>query len=225
MTDENLKLAVVVSQPFGENTYVLWRGESKECLIVDPGFEPDKITALVDQEGLTPAAILNTHGHADHIAGNEAMKQQWPECPLVIGAGDEPKLTDAALNLSAGYGISLVSPPADETVVEGKVYKAAGIELEVLEIPGHSIGHIVFVWKAAQPWMVIGGDVLFQGSIGRTDFPDGSFEDLRDSIWQKLFTLPDDTIVLPGHGPETTIKAERVANPFVGEPAGYQAQT
>ena len=98
---------------------------------------------------------------------------------------------------------------------------AAGLELEVLETPGHSPGHIVLIWNAQPPPLVFGGDVLFQGSIGRTDFPDGNFEDLASAIHNKLFTLPDETIVLPGHGPVTTIGEEKRTNPFVGAPAGY----
>jgi glyoxylase-like metal-dependent hydrolase (beta-lactamase superfamily II) len=167
-------------------------------------------------------AILNTHGHSDHIAGNAAMKSQWPGCPLIIGVGDAHKLTDPYSNLSADYGIALVSPPADRTVEEGEVLDLAGVQLEVLLTPGHSPGHVVFVSKSQSPWVVVNGDVLFQGSIGRTDFADGNHQDLVNAIHQKLFTMPDDTIVLTGHGPATTIGAEKVANPFVGAPAGYR---
>ena len=150
-----------------------------------------------------------------------ALKQRWPECPLVIGAGDAEKLTNPDLNLSAPFGFPLTSPPADRTLREGDQFDAAGLQFEVLEVPGHSVGHIVLVCKQVQPWRVFGGDVLFAGSIGRTDFPDGSFEDLREAIHNKLFTLPDDTIVYPGHGLETTIGREKRTNPFVGAPAGY----
>ena len=104
----------------------------------------------VDSEGLTPAALVITHGHSDHIGGNATLKRRWPSVPLVIGRGDAPKLTDAELNLSAAYGIALVSPPADLLLDEGEIYRAAGFELEVLEIPGHSSGHVVFVWRGVQ---------------------------------------------------------------------------
>jgi glyoxylase-like metal-dependent hydrolase (beta-lactamase superfamily II) len=150
------------------------------------------------------------------------MKRRWPECPLVIGAGDAPKLTDPQLNLSAPFGFPMTSPPEDHSLREGDQFEAAGMKFDVLEAPGHSIGHIVLLCKQVQPWRLFGGDVLFAGSIGRTDFPDGSFDDLRDAIHRKLFTLPDDTIVYPGHGLETTIGRERRTNPFVGAPAGYQ---
>ena len=143
------------------------------------------------------------------------LKQAWPNAPLVIGAKDASKLTNPIENLSRSYGVDLISPAADQLVSEGDVFEGAGLELEVFETPGHSIGHVVFVWKTGTPWIVFGGDVLFQGSIGRTDFPDGSFEQLAAAIRNKLYTLPDDTLVLPGHGPTTTIGFEKQHNPFV----------
>jgi glyoxylase-like metal-dependent hydrolase (beta-lactamase superfamily II) len=191
----------------------------QQCLVVDPGLEPGKIVDYLRQNSLTPAALLITHGHSDHIGGNARLKQLWPECPIVIGAIDAPKLTDAELNLSAAFGFPIVSPAADVLLAEGETYEAAGMRLEVREIPGHSSGHIVFIYKAVSPWLVFGGDVLFAGSVGRTDFPDGNFEQLARGIHQKLFTLPDDTVILPGHGPTTTVGEEKRSNPFVGEHA------
>lgn len=221
MHSNQLCLETIVSMPFGQNTYVAWLEGRNDCLIIDPGLEPELIFDLIERQKLTPAAILNTHGHADHIAGNGAMKERWPGCPLAIGHGDVPKLTDADMNLSRPFGMAITSPPADIELAEGDSYEAAGFTLDVLEIPGHSIGHIVFVWKEHRPVYVFGGDVLFAGSVGRTDFPDGDFRKLADGIHQKLFTLPDDTIVLSGHGPGTTIGQEKECNPFVGRPAGW----
>jgi hydroxyacylglutathione hydrolase len=217
-----LNVGTVVSMPFDENTYIANLGGQSDCVIFDPGLEPDAIVAYLEERSLAPAAIVCTHGHSDHIAGNGALKQRWPGCPLVIGAGDAEKLVNPDLNLSAPFGFPLTSPPADQVLHEGEQFRAAGIELDVLEAPGHSIGHIVLVCKQVKPWRVFGGDVLFAGSIGRTDFPDGSFEDLQNAIHRKLFTLPDDTIVYPGHGLETTIGREKRSNPFVGAPAGYR---
>lgn len=222
MPKTELKIGVVVSAPFDENTYIAHLPGRTDCIVFDPGFEPDAICAYLSEHGLTPAAIVCTHGHSDHIAGNGALKQRWPQCPLVIGVGDAEKLVNPALNLSAAFGYYLVSPPADQVLREGERYFAAGIELDVLEAPGHSIGHIVLVCKQVDPWHVFGGDVLFAGSIGRTDFPDGSFEDLQNAIHTKLFTLPDEAVVLPGHGPTTNIGKEKRTNPFVGGPAGYR---
>lgn len=222
MQHSDINITAVVSMPFEENTFVASIKQRNDCLVVDPGLEPDKVVQHLEQAKLVPAAILNTHGHSDHIAGNRLFKQRWPDCPLVIGHGDAPKLTDSTLNLSAPFGLEIVSPEADVLVSDGEHYTAAGCELEVLEIPGHSCGHVVYVWKGGTPWVIFGGDVLFQGSIGRTDFPDGSFQQLATAIHSKLFTLPDDTIVLPGHGPATTLGNEKQNNPFVGIPSGYQ---
>ena len=217
----DLHVEMIESQPFAENSYVAHRPGQADCIVFDPGFEPDKIVAYLTAAQLSPVAILNTHGHSDHIAGNQALKQKWPAIPLIIGEGDADKLTDPEKNLSAPFGLELRSPPADQLVVEGQVLSFAGIELEVLETPGHSRGHVVFSYRA-DPCLIFGGDVLFHGSIGRTDFPDGDMQDLVRAIHQKLFTLPDDTVVLSGHGPPTTIGQEKRINPFVGAPAGYR---
>lgn len=217
-------LEVVTDGLFAENSYIAHLPESRDCLVIDPGLEPDKIIAVLNKSQLTPIAILNTHGHADHIAGNGELKARWPEAPLIVGHGDAPKLTDARLNLSAQYGFGLTSPPADRLVAEGETLRLAGFELLVWETPGHSAGHVVFVWRDAASCVVFGGDVLFKGGIGRSDFPDGDYDALVNSIHNKLFTLPDATIVLPGHGDATTIGREKRTNPFVGEPAGYRGK-
>jgi hydroxyacylglutathione hydrolase len=220
---EKLPLAIhtVVSVPFDENTYIVARPGESDCLVIDPGFDPQQIFDAIAEHNLTPVAILCTHGHSDHIAGNAALKERWPAAPLIIGHGDASKLTDPVGNLSAGYGFKLVSPPADHTVKEGEELYLAGITLKVRETPGHSAGHVVFIIEDHEPTLVLGGDVLFAGGIGRTDFADGSFPDLKRSIQEKLFALPDNTIVLSGHGPETTIGREKKTNPFVGIGADY----
>jgi hydroxyacylglutathione hydrolase len=223
MLASEMQLGKVISPPFDENTYIAHLAGRDDCIVFDPGFDPDSIVDYLEKRRLTPAAFVCTHGHSDHIAGNAAMKERWPAVPLVIGRGDASKLTDPEGNLSAAFGVSLLSPPADRTVDEPDRFEAAGLELEVLATPGHSGGHVVFLCRQVEPWYVFGGDVLFRGSIGRTDFPDGDFDALRASIHDKLFTLPVDTIVLPGHGPATTIGREKQTNPFVGAPAGYIA--
>ncbi|MCC7473946.1 MAG: MBL fold metallo-hydrolase [Pirellulales bacterium] len=223
MVEKVLEIGRIVSAPFDENTYIAHLAGREDCVIVDPGFDHQSIVDYLDEHSLTPGAIVCTHGHSDHIAGNEALKQRWPLCPLAIGAGDAPKLTSPELNLSAPFGFNLRSPPADQLLHEGETFRAAGLEMAVLEAPGHSVGHIVLVCRQARPWRIFAGDVLFAGSIGRTDFPDGNFQDLQEAIHTKLFTLPEESIVLPGHGPPTTIGHEKRTNPFVGEPAGYVA--
>ena len=211
-----LNIDVKVDQIYAENTYILNLNGQDQCLVIDPGFDFQEIIRHIETKELEVAAIVNTHGHIDHIVGNQAVKDRWPDAPIVIGTGDAPKLTDAMLNLSGKYGLSILSPPAERTLNEGDVFEEAGIRLHVLETPGHSEGHIVLIDKVHSPWIVYYGAVLCQGGIGRTDFPDGSFEDLVDSIHRKLFTLPDDTIVFTGHGEPTTIGDEKRNNPFVG---------
>jgi hydroxyacylglutathione hydrolase len=219
----------IPSAPFDENAYLIHLPGRDDCIIVDPGIEWDRVLEAIEESGprgRAPrlagedvprlAAILNTHGHADHIAGNEAVKQRYPDAPLIIGELDADKLNDPVGNLSAGYGMPMVSPPADRTVREGEVLELAGLRWTVRETPGHCRGHVVFIALDLDPIVVLGGDVLFAGGIGRTDFPDGDAEALVRSIVEKLYTLPDSTVVLPGHGPATTIGREKASNPFVG---------
>jgi glyoxylase-like metal-dependent hydrolase (beta-lactamase superfamily II) len=211
-----LEIHTIVSQPFGENTYVVWQQGRDDCVVIDPGLEPELILGFLERQGKTPAALLNTHGHGDHIGGNGTLKIAYPEAPLIIGAAEARLLTDANANLSAPFGMPIVSPPADRLVREGDVVEAAGLRLEVLDVPGHSPGHVVFVYRG-EPVIVFGGDVLFREGIGRYDFPGSDGRLLFDGIRSKLFTLPADTVVYPGHGPATTIGHEKRANPFVGD--------
>jgi glyoxylase-like metal-dependent hydrolase (beta-lactamase superfamily II) len=215
VVQSEFQIATIVSEGFQENSYVAHLRGKEECLVVDPGLEPEKIFDYLDRHALSPAAILNTHGHMDHIAGNGALKERWPECPLVIGEGDAEKLVNPGSNLSAVFGFPVISPPADVMVREGDVYSAAGFDLHVLGIPGHSTGHVVFLWKAHEPHIAFVGDVIFSGSIGRTDFPGGDFETLASGIRTKLYSLPDSTILYSGHGPATTVGEEKQHNPFV----------
>ena len=217
LSDTPVQITTVVSEMFAENAFIIHLNGRTDCIVIDPSFDTLPILQYLTQNELTVSAILNTHGHTDHIVGNKDIKSQFPQAPLVIGAGDAPKLTDPQLNLSASYGLGIVSPPADQTVEHGEIIEFAGIRLETRNTPGHSSGHVVWIWHQATPVVAINGDVLFAGSIGRTDFPDGSFEILEESIRQQLYTLPDDTIVLTGHGNKTTIGQEKRMNPFVSE--------
>jgi hydroxyacylglutathione hydrolase len=212
-------IETIESAPFAQNAYLLWRPGQTEALLFDPGFDTWSLRQWLGGRGLALAAILNTHGHADHIAGNRTMKDAFPEAPLCIGQNEAFLLGDPEANLSAPFGQPLVSPEPDRMLADGERIKLAGFDLEVREIPGHSPGSVVFLCDEFDPHFVIGGDVLFSGSVGRTDLG-GDFGLLSRGIHAKLFTLPDSTVIYPGHGPPTTIGVEKRSNPFVGAPAG-----
>jgi hydroxyacylglutathione hydrolase len=221
-----LSIECVVSHLFEENCWVVWKtptepvgSEGTPCVVVDPGFEPQKVLRSIQKNQLVPKAILLTHGHADHIAGVRVIKEFFPEAPIVIGVNEAELLTDPDLNLSALGGFPVTSPPADELVSHGESRTWAGLTFDVREIPGHSPGHVVFICRETDPVVVLGGDVLFAGSIGRTDFPGGSLGTLLKGIREHLFTLPETTRVYPGHGSMTTVGVERESNPFCGKRA------
>lgn len=214
---KSIQIDTIVSAGFEENCYVAYAAEEGPCFVVDPGLEPERILKHLDKHGLQPAAILNTHGHYDHTAGNAPLKERWPDCPVVIGADEAFKLQDPQANLSAGFGLPMVCPPADATVKEGDSYSAAGFDLRVLHVPGHSSGHVVFILDGedGEPATAFVGDVIFAGGVGRSDFPDGDWGLLEKGIREKIYTMPDDTVLLSGHGPPTTVGREKASNPFV----------
>ncbi len=202
--------------PFQENTYVLY-SDQKHCWIIDPGcYDSEEKQALVDfitSEGLTPTRLLNTHCHLDHVFGNAFVYAQWGLRPE-YHEKDEPTMRMAPISANM-YGIPGFenSPSPERYLKETDVLELDGTEVEMRFCPGHAPGHLVFILHEQKD--IIGGDVLFNGSIGRTDLPGGDHETLLRSIREQLYVLDDDYVVHSGHGPTTTIGQEKKSNPFM----------
>ncbi len=210
-----LQLHSAVFNAFSENTYIIFN-EHKQCWIIDPGmYEPAEIRSVTDfiaQEGLKPQGIINTHAHIDHIFGVQAMIDTY-KIPFALHPLESPVLAGAK-GSAMMFGFTFAdSPKPTQTIKEGEPLQLGDDTLEVRLAPGHSPGSVIFYYSAGS-W-AIAGDVLFAGSIGRSDLPGGNAATLLDSIRTQLYTLPDDTIVYPGHGPETTVGEEKRSNPFV----------
>ena len=194
------------------NCYVV-RTDSGQCWLVDVGFGPDSMIQYVKDEGLEPQQVVLTHAHVDHIAGLSEVRSHWPQIPILIHAAEQRFLTEPLLNLSIALDQPIVAPEATGKLDHGQTLDLDGFPFEVRHTPGHSPGGVSLVQHDHQ--VVIAGDCLFAGSVGRTDFPTSDPATLIDSIRTQLYTLPDETSVLPGHGPATTIGAEKKNNPFV----------
>lgn len=209
-----LQIKSFVFNAFQENTYILY-DETKECVIIDPGCydkdEQGELAFFIKENTLNVNILLNTHCHVDHVLGNYFVKEKY-KTKLYIHAQDEPVLK-AVKVYAPNYGLQQYQEASPDVYMkEGDTISFGKQKLSVLFVPGHSPGHVAFY--SAENKIVIGGDVLFKNSIGRTDLPGGNFDTLINSIHQKLFTLPDDVVVYPGHGPETTIGFEKKTNPF-----------
>jgi len=194
------------------NCYIL--SLEDRALIVDPGDEAQKIMTYLATKGLNPVAILLTHGHFDHISALEEVQKKY-EIPVYVHQDETEYLTDPNYNLSEKAGrtpIAIKDLSAYHFITVDKEIELLGQVIEVRHVPGHSLGSIAFYFKA--DGIVIAGDALFKGSIGRTDLIGGNHEQLINSVETKLFTLPDSTIVYSGHGPATTIIDEKRTNPF-----------
>lgn len=207
-----MKLECLTVGPFEENCYLYWDEKTKQGVIIDPGAEADRISKTVAMAGFSPKAILLTHGHADHIAALAEIKSEW-KLLVFIGKGEEKYLSDPRLNGSALFDMPISTPRPDFLVDDEKMYRFGPIELRVLSTPGHTAAGVCYLDESEG--VLFCGDTLFQGSIGRTDLAGGSFDKLIESIQKKLLTLPDNIICFPGHGPATTIGAERAGNPFL----------
>lgn len=187
--------------------------EGRECWIVDAGFEPRPLIGYIRDKKLTPRAVLVTHAHVDHIAGLAELRGEWPSLPILVHPAEQAALRDPMLNLSGFLGQEVKAPAATGPLEDGQRLRLAGLEFRVLHAPGHSPGSVTLY--QAEEGVALVGDVLFLDSVGRTDFPNSDHRTLIRSIQEKLLTLPDETRVLPGHGPETTIGRERRHNPFL----------
>lgn len=206
-----------VFNDFLENTYVLW-DETYECVIIDPGCyypaEREELEKFIKVNGLKPVLLLNTHCHIDHILGNKWVKDSF-NIDFLMHRNDLVVLNNA-MNVAKMYGISIEpSPQPDRLLEEGEMISFGNSSLGILFTPGHSPGSISFY--SPDDKFIIGGDVLFQSSIGRTDLPGGHYETLMQSIFNKFLILPDEVTVYSGHGPTTTVGEEKKNNPFVLE--------
>ena len=206
----HLDVITLTNGAFAENAYILADRDAGTAALIDPGEEAELFLRRLASERLTLAAVWLTHAHVDHILGVSRVLQQAP-VPLYLHRADR-LLYDGLPAQGAAFGLrAAVPPPPDHDLTDGEQLAVGGLVLDVLHVPGHTPGHVAFVGHG----IAIVGDVLFAGSIGRTDLPGGDTAKLLASIRERLLPLPDETIVYPGHGPQTTIGQERRSNPFI----------
>lgn len=208
-----LNYHVIPVTPFAQNCSVLWCDVTRHAAVIDAGGDLQRILDFIEEQQLVVDKLLLTHGHIDHAGGAAALARHLHVS--IEGPGEEDAFWLAELGQQAqtfGFPQSESFTPA-RWLADGDTVTIGNETLQVLHCPGHTPGHVVFY--SASAGLLVAGDVLFQGSIGRTDFPRGNHQDLLNSIHNKLFALPDDTTVLPGHGPFTTLGEEKRTNPFV----------
>lgn len=205
-----LRVLVLEVGALAENAYIVGHPESGRAVVIDPGDDGEEILRLLAEEGLVLEKILITHGHFDHVGGVRFLKERTGAAVHVHP--DEVARMLAAPRQGAMFGLGVPEPPPPDVLVnEGDVVRLADQEFRVLHTPGHSPGHVSFVVGG----MAFVGDLIFAGSVGRTDLPGGSHAELLRAIREKILALPDDTILLPGHGPATTVEREKRSNPFL----------
>lgn len=213
-----LRGAIVPVTPFQQNCAILWDDETKAGMVVDPGGDVDRILAAIEQTGVVIEKIVLTHGHLDHAGGAAGLRDELTArqgAPVPIEGPDrrDEFLLNGIEEQAAAYGFTAANVTPDRWIAEGETLMLGFHRFEVLHCPGHTPGSLVFVNNAARFALV--GDVLFQGSVGRTDFPYGDHAALIDAIKTKLLPLGDDMSFLCGHGPGSSIGAEKANNPFL----------
>jgi hydroxyacylglutathione hydrolase len=212
-----------VLTPFQQNTRIVACEETRKAICIDPGEEARELGEFIEGENLELQAIALTHGHLDHVGGTAALHKQFPGAEIILHQGDEslyyglpqqPLLMGIQPHQLAALGFDYEDPPKlTRNWIDGEIYEVGKLRFKVLHCPGHTPGHVVLAEETEE--VVFVGDCLFLGSIGRTDLPGGSSEELMDSIENKIVALGDEFKVYSGHGPETTVGHERTTNPFL----------
>ena len=198
--------------PIQTNVYIAVNTQTNECIIVDPADRADFLIGQIRDKHLKPVAILLTHGHFDHIGAVRELKEAF-DIPVCVHEAEIPGLQDESINLSVNYGEGIRIEP-DRPLRDGEELDLAGFKIRVLHTPGHTVGGACFYLP--EEHYLFSGDTLFAGSVGRTDFPGGSMKTLIAAVKDKLLGLPDDTVVLPGHGPASDIGTEKRTNYYLG---------
>ncbi|MFP4623503.1 MAG: MBL fold metallo-hydrolase [Gemmatimonadota bacterium] len=212
MTAGRLTIRTFTSDAFGQNAYLVQCAATGDCVAIDPGGAAAALADAVEEAGATLRAIVLTHAHLDHIEGVADLIERIA-APIYLHPADRP-LYDAAVDQARMFGYEFPPPPpADGELQPGEDVRFGECRLEVRHAPGHSPGHVILYSPEAGVAFV--GDVVFTGSIGRTDLPGGNYAQLMTSIREQVLTLPDDTRLYSGHGPATTVGRERVSNPFL----------
>lgn len=207
-----LQIETFVGPGFGENAYLVRRRGEKAVIAIDPGADVSAMIAAIEKDALVLEAILLTHAHIDHIEGVAVLKQ-FADVPIYMHP-DDAQFYDNAHLQAVQFGMRVDKlPPVDRSLQHDETLHIGGIDLHVLHVPGHCPGHVIF--HAAEDGVAFVGDVVFQGSIGRTDLPGGSYQVLMNSIRDHVMTLPEKTVLYSGHGPSTTVANERRTNPFI----------